>query len=78
MTTGLPMHGTPIKPLCKDAEDDTKFCQYAGTCHEPRQRLAHRHGLRGTDCWAWTLMQQDAGYPGAPRVTVTPQTEEQR
>ena len=58
-----------INPLCRDDKDERKFCRFAGTCHESRQRIQHRHGMRGDDCWAYKLRTQDAGYPGDPPDT---------
>ncbi len=57
-------------PLCRDAEDDTKFCRFAGTCHDERQRLQNRLLLRGEDCWAWCLLRVDLAYQSNPEAPV--------
>jgi len=67
--TAPPSPDPVIAPLCRDPVDDTKYCAFVGTCNESRQRLQHRHGLRGEDCWVWVQLldqrpRESVGGPG--------------
>jgi len=59
--------------LCRDPDDDTKPCPFAGQCHQARQRLSHRLGMRGEDCWAFSLLRAELAYqPTQAPVQVVP------
>lgn len=45
-----------VQPLCRDAEDETRFCQFAGQCQAARQLTHHHYGIRGADCWFYVRM----------------------
>lgn len=55
MTTPSDLGATSI---CRDRLDRLKPCCYIAHCHEPRQSLHHKYGLRGRDCWAYVLLSQ--------------------
>ncbi|HWO88834.1 MAG TPA: hypothetical protein VNL98_06765 [Gemmatimonadales bacterium] len=50
---------TPSEPvpvpvaLCREAEQPDRPCRFADRCHESRQQVQHRYGLRGERCWAF-------------------------
>lgn len=57
----------PREQLCRDAADTAKPCEYAGICHDTRQRLMHYASpqpLRGMECWAYQGLRARAARTG--------------
>lgn len=52
--------------LCREESDRSLPCRFCGSCSEARQRVQSGYGLRGKECWAFTLLIQNTAYDPAP------------
>lgn len=43
-------------PICRDADDISKPCEFEGVCHENRRRLQNSFRLRGQACWTFVQL----------------------